>query len=497
MTRRIIAFLLLFALTSPALARDVVRIGTKNDTETPILGHVMAILARDAGATADVRLVGGSGLIWTALTSGQIDAYVDYTGTLRGDTLKSLNLQSDDDLRKALAERGVGMSRPIGFNNTYGLGVARALADKLKLSKVSDLVAHPELRVGVSNEWAGRADGWPSVKNAYGLPQSDVTAVDHELLYGAINAGQLDVIEVYTTDGKIPVYDIVVLADDRGFFPEYEAVMLWRKELEQKQPNVVAAWRKLEGAIDEKAIVAMNKRVAVDHAADTTVAADFARERFGDAAAALGDVAESRSHRLLRTTGQHLLLVGVSMLLGILAAIPLGVWAAKDRTIGRAVLPIVGAIQTVPSLALLAFMITVPLLGLGTRSAIAALFLYSLLPMVRNTHAGLTGISGPVRESAQALGLTWWQRLTRVELPLALPSILAGIKTSAVITVGFATLGAFIGAGGYGEQILTGLRLLDNGLILEGAIASAVLALLVQFGLDAVTRLAVPRVLRQ
>ena len=316
----VVCLLALLALASCDARPDPVRIGTKNDTETPILGHVMAILARDAGARADVQLVGGSGLIWKSLTSGQIDAYVDYTGTLRGDTLKSLDLQSDDDLRKALAERGVGMSRPIGFNNTYGLGVSRALADKLKLSKVGDLVDHPELRVGVSNEWAGRADGWPAVKNAYGLPQSDVTAVDHELLYGAINAGQLDVIEVYTTDGKIPVYDIVVLKDDRGFFPKYEAVMLWRKELEKTQPTVIDVWRRLEGAIDEPTVVAMNKRVAVDHAAEETVAADFARERFGDAAADLGDAAESRPRRLLRTTGQHLLLVGVSMLLGVLVA---------------------------------------------------------------------------------------------------------------------------------------------------------------------------------
>ena len=388
------------------------------------------------------------------------------------------------------------MSRPIGFNNTYGLGVTRATAERLKLAKVSDLVNHPELRVGVSNEWAGRADGWPAVKSAYGLPQSDITAVDHELLYGAIGAGQLDVIEVYTTDGKIPVNDIVVLADDRGFFPKYEAVMLWREDLGKTRPAVITAWRKLEYAIDEPTIVAMNKRVAVDRAAEATVAADFARERFGDAAASLGDAVETRGHRLLRTTGQHLLLVGVAMLLGVLVAIPLGVWAAKDRTVGRGVLPVVGVIQTIPALALLAFMVPIPLLGLSARSAIAALFLYSLLPMVRNTHSGLTGIAGPVRESAEALGLTAWQRLRRVELPLAMPAILAGIKTSAVICVGFATLGAFIGAGGYGEQIINGLRLARNDLILEGAVASAVLALVVQFGLDALTRVFVPRVLR-
>ncbi len=147
-----------------------------------------------------------------------------------------------------------------------------------------------------------------------------------------------------------------------------------------------------------------------------------------------------------------------------------------------------------PSLALLVFMI--PLLGIGEAPAIVALFVYSLLPIVRNTHAGLRGIPASLREVATALGLGPGASLRAVELPLASPAILAGIKTSAVINVGTATLGALIGAGGYGQPILTGIRLDDLRLILEGAIPAALLALGVERIFDLVEKIVVPRGLR-
>ncbi|NQV51080.1 MAG: ABC transporter permease, partial [Candidatus Marinimicrobia bacterium] len=165
---------------------------------------------------------------------------------------------------------------------------------------------------------------------------------------------------------------------------------------------------------------------------------------------------------------------------------PLGIWGSRNATTGQFILSIVGVIQTIPSLALLVFMI--PLLGIGGPPALVALFLYSLLPIVRNTLSGLTSLPLDIRESALALGLPASARLRLIELPLALRSILAGIKTSAVINVGTATLGALIGAGGYGQPILTGIRLDDTGLILEGAIPAAVLALLVQWGFDFIER---------
>jgi osmoprotectant transport system permease protein len=198
--------------------------------------------------------------------------------------------------------------------------------------------------------------------------------------------------------------------------------------------------------------------------------------------------------RLERNTLAHLALVAVSLSAAILLAVPAGILAARRERLGQVILSVTGVIQTIPSLALFVFMI--PLLGIGGPPAAVALFLYSLLPIVRNTHAGLKDISPAVRESAEALGLPPGARLRLVELPIAARSILAGIKTSAVINVGTATLGALIGAGGYGQPILTGIRLDDVGLILEGAVPAAVLALLVQGVFELAERLVVARGLR-
>jgi osmoprotectant transport system permease protein len=223
----------------------------------------------------------------------------------------------------------------------------------------------------------------------------------------------------------------------------------------------------------------------VDGLLEQEVAAEFVQSRQDLDAVGTFDPVEvdALPTRLAQRTLEHLMLVGISIALGIATAIPLGILAAGSRAGSAIALTFASVVQTIPSLALLALLVTV--VGrTGPLPAIVALWLYSLLPIVRNTHAGLTGIATPVRESAEALGLTWWQRLTRVELPLALPSILAGIKTSTVITIGFATLGALVNAGGYGQPIVSGLRRLDNSLILEGAIPAAAMALLAQVLLD-------------
>ena len=488
-------FLMFLASAGFAAQAEPVKIGSKDDNETGILGEALAALARQAGATVEGDVIAaGSGTVFTAITSGEIDAYIEYTGTLTGSTLSSLNLQSDAELEAALAERGLKMSPPLGFDNTYALAVRRETAEELGLATTSDLAGHPELRVGVSSEWFSRADGWPNLKAEYGLPQDDVTALaEHTLLYRAITSGQTDVIEVYTTEGAIEANDLVVLEDDRGFFPQYEAFVLYRAELEQTHPAVVEAWRRMAGTLDEAAMTALNARVEGGKETKASAAAAYLAEHFQKAAAAV-TADRPLAARLWQRTLEHAGLVAAAMALGILFAVPLGILAASSLNVGRAVLAVVGIIQTIPSIALLVFMI--PLLGIGPEPAIAALFLYSLLPMVRNTHAGLVGIDRPTRESARALGLTRWQRLRHVELPLAMPSILAGIKTSAVITVGFATLGGFIGAGGYGETIFQGLRVDSTRITLEGAIPAALMALLVQFALDGVSRLVVSRGLR-
>jgi osmoprotectant transport system permease protein len=187
-------------------------------------------------------------------------------------------------------------------------------------------------------------------------------------------------------------------------------------------------------------------------------------------------------------------MVLVAVAAAVARGVPHGIRSTRSAAAGHLLLGATGVVQTIPALALLVFMI--PLLGIGARPAIAALFLYGLLPIVRNTHAGLTGLSPELRESADSLGLPLSARLWRIDLPLATPSILAGIRTSAVITVGTATLGALIGAGGFGQPILAGIRLASVPLTMEGAIPAALLALVIDGSFGLAERVVLPRGLR-
>jgi osmoprotectant transport system permease protein len=308
--------------------------------------------------------------------------------------------------------------------------------------------------------------------------------------YTALTEGSIDVTELYTTDAEIRQFDLVTLEDDLGFFPLYEAVLVYRLDLEQRAPAAVSAFKRLEGRVPAETVIAMNGR-AVAGNPPVEIAADFVREQF-DVRATVG--AESSARRLWRLTLEHLTLVGIALAASILVALPLGIVAARRPELGRLLLGIAGVIQTIPSLALLVFMI--PLLKTGTLPAIVALFLYGLLPIMANTAAGLKSIPPSLAESAEALGLSPLTRLWRIELPLASRSILAGIKTSAIITIGTATLGALIGAGGYGQPIQTGLQMNDLHEILFGAVPAALMALAAQGVFEIAERVLVPRGLR-
>jgi osmoprotectant transport system permease protein len=483
---------LLTGASSSAYPAEPVTVGSKKFTENVILGEIAAHLARDQGLEArHTRELGGTRILWKALLGGEIDLYPEYTGTIREEILHGEGLSADAPLHSVLASYGVAVSPPLGFNNTYAIGVTRALAESLALRTISDLRGFPDLELGFTNEFMDRADGWPGLRSHYALPHTGVRGLDHDLAYRGIEAGSINVIDMYSTDAEIAYYDLVELIDDRKYFPVYDAVYLYRADLARRAPEFVNRLGRLEGAIPADEMIAMNARAKLERVPETIVAASFLKSELNlDVSAE----AEGFWGRLARTTRDHLLLVLISLTAAIVIAIPLGVIAAKREGIGRLILGVTGVIQTIPSLALLVFMI--PLLGIGGPPAILALFLYSLLPIVRNTHAGLNDIPASVRESALALGLPASIRLRRIELPMASRSILAGIKTSAVINVGTATLGALIGAGGYGQPILTGIRLDNTALILEGAVPAALLALLVQGLFDLADRLFVPRGLR-
>ncbi len=477
---------------APQDAPPAIVVASKSFTEGVILGELGAGAIEGAQYTAQHRQeLGGTRVLFNALVSGDIDVYGEYTGTIVEEILADLSLGSEDDVRAALLARGVRMTEPLGFNNSYAIGLRPATAESLGIATISDLRGHPELRLGLTNEFMDRGDGWPSLRRRYGLAAGNARGLDHDLAYRALDAGGIDAMDVYTTDAEIAYYGIRLLDDDLEFFQTYNAVYLYRADLEQRAPGVVTALRRLEGTLDEARISRMNARVKLEGAGESAVAADFLFEELGITVTAAEVTFGSR---LWLRTKEHLFLVVVSMTLGIIVAIPMGVVAFKMPRTGHAILGGVGVVQTVPALALLVFMI--PILGIYAPPAIAALFLYSLLPMVRNTHAGLSGIAPSIEESAEALDLTRRARLFQVELPLASPAIMAGVKTAAVINIGFATLGALIGAGGYGQPILTGIRLDDFGLILEGAVPAAVLALVAQGFFGVAERWVVPEGLR-
>jgi osmoprotectant transport system permease protein len=481
------------ALAAASAPRPVVRVGSKAFTEGVILGEMLChLVAAGGGLPRHYAWLGDTSKVWNGLLDGSIDAYCEYTGTLFKEVLEHEQLSSLDDLRASLARRGIRMSRPLGFNNNYALAMREERAEALGITSISDLKKHPELKFGFSNQFVDRGDGWQGLRRHYGLPQSNPAGLDHSLVYQALDNGTLDVTDIYSTDAQIVPHRLKVLKDDRNFFPAYQAVILYRADLEGRAPQVVRSLLRLEGRIDDRQMTAVNARVEVDDVNEIQASADFLNANLG---LAVVPVVPTLADRLLARTGEHLLLVGVSLALAVVAAVPLGVLAARFRWLGQAILGVVGVVQTVPALALL-FLLSVAMHRLGVVPALTALFFYSLLPIVRNTYTGLRDVPLPVRESAEALGLSSWARLRLVELPLAAPAILAGVKTAAVINIGNATLGGLIAAGGYGLPIIVGLNKSSLALILEGTVPAVALALLAQGLFEVVERLLVSRGLR-
>ena len=450
-------------LSAEAFSQNPV-VGSKRFTESYVLGE---ILAQAVGAQHKPGL-GNTAILYEALRTGGIDVYPEYTGTIAREILKvdrDLDLAA---LNQRLKPLGLAVSIPLGFANSYALGSRQAIG------KISELAKRPEMRLGLSPEFLGRRDGWPGLKRAYGLPQSP-RGLSHGLAYEALAAGTIDVIDLYTTDAKIERYGISVLQDDRGFFPSYEAVLLHRADAPERFRAAFARWKKLEGTIDNRAMVRLNARAELDKVPFTQVAAEYLGEVQGRRRSVWSALFAPDFGRLC---AQHLALVFGSLAAAVLIGVPLGVLAAKWRLFEQPVLVLTGLIQTVPALALLAVLI--PLTGtIGVWPALIALFLYALLPITRNTHAGLAHVPRGLVQAGTALGLSRRQILAQIELPLAAGTITAGIKTSAVINVGTATIAAFIGAGGFGERIVQGLALNDHTVLLAGALPAAALALAV------------------
>ncbi|MGD2047623.1 MAG: glycine betaine ABC transporter substrate-binding protein [Gemmatimonadota bacterium] len=490
-------------------------VGSKNFTESAILGEIMAQLLRDR---TDLEVVhrqslGGTLVCFQALRSGEIDLYPEYTGTGWSIILEEPE-RIDDRLRayvhvdREFRERyGLEWLSPFGLNNTYALAMDRSRAEELGVTRISDLIeVGPQLDAGFSIEFTNRQDGWPGLRDFYGIELGRMRALEHGLAYEAIDAGAIDLMDAYSTDGKLLRFDLRVLDDDRGFFPPYNAAPLVREETLAEHPEVQDVLELLAFRVTNDRIIELNDAVESEGEDPAAVARSFlvSEGLIGESAEVVSTGASrsegsflrffvGRWRETARLSVEHLQLTLIAVLLATLLAVPLGIWVTRHPLAERLTLSGAGAIQTVPSLALLAFMIAVPGLGLSVRSAIVALFLYSILPILRNTHTGIQGVDPELLDAAKGLGLTPRQILVKIQLPIATRTILAGVRTATVISIGIATLAAFIGAGGLGEPIVTGLYLNDTRLILAGALPAAVLALVADYLLGRLERFLTPR----
>lgn len=363
------------------------------------------------------------------------------------------------------------------------MAVKKEKIKEYNLKNISDLKSHESIKAGFSYEFARREDGLKKMQQYYKLSLKNITLLDHALVYEALEQGNIDLIEVYSTDAKIPKYDLVLLRDDYSFFPDYEAVLFHQKGFWNQYPQTFEYLNQhVFGKIDSEVMQKLNAEVEMEKKTYRQVALNFLGKKSTSTS-----VTTQMYKRIWLQTKQHIKLVFVSLFFSIIFGISLGILASRSVILGQLILNFTGLLQTIPSLALLCFMI--PILGIGVYPSFFALFLYGLLPIVRNTATALTQIPKSLKESASILGLSKMQKLTIVELPLSLKGILAGIKTSAVINVGTATLAAFVGAGGLGSSIVTGLSLNDNNIILQGAIPAAVLAIIINLFFELIEKL--------
>ena len=464
---------------------QLIRVGAKHFNEGYILSEIISQLLESEGYSVERKYnLGGTLVCFEALNNNAIDIYPEYSGTLSAEILKQ-NRLSYQQINAALQnDYQLEIAEPYGFSNSYALVIKKEVSEAKNIHSISDLKNHSELNLGLSYEFLKREDGWDNLTKKYSLSQSAV-GLEHGLAYQALDQGKIDITDVYSTDGEIAKYNLVVLKDDLHFFPQYEATSLYRHGLDSRIKQIVA---RLNGRINNVKMQIMNASVLYDNKTFGQVATAFLANEF-NVRKRTADISLAKD--ITQKTTKHLLLTFSALFLAILFAVPLGVWLYWHPGISESILYFTGLLQTIPSIALLAIMI--PLFGIGVVPAVVALFLYAVLPILRNTLTGLQSVDPLLKKVADGIGMNRYQKLRLVELPLAVPMILAGIRTAAVINVGTATLAAFIGAGGLGEFIVTGLALNNTGLILRGAIPAALLALVVELGFNFLEKWWVPK----
>ena len=481
----------LLCLMQPIFAQKTIRVGAKHFNEGYILSEMVSLLLEDKGFAVDRKFsLGGTSVCFEALRNGAIDVYPEYTGTISSEILKQNSTLKIQELKQLLHTKyNLEISEPFGFNNTYAILIKPEIAQKYQLKNMSDLRKVPNLKGGLSYEFLKREDGWAKLSTFYQLKQNPV-GLEHGLAYKAILNNEIDFTDAYSTDGEIIQYKLMLLDDNLKFFPSYQAVAFYSQNLPQEAKKVI---QKLQGLLSEKEMQRLNSIALFQKKNFKEIAQTFLIEK--NLIKKQKTEIDSNWKEIISHSLVHLKLTFLSLFLAILVAIPLGIFLYRFQPLLKPVLYLTGILQTIPSIALLALMI--PFLGIGVVPAIVALFIYAILPILRNTIIGLYSVDPQLKKVATAIGLTEYKRLILIELPLAVPMIITGIRTAAVINVGTATLAAFIGAGGLGEFIVTGLALNNTNLILQGAIPSAILAIMLELGFEVIERLLVSEHLRQ
>ena len=486
-------------------------IGSKIFTENILLAEMLALLLEEKHNFKIIRKfnMGGTKLVFDSLKNKHIDIYPEYTGTgyamllkKSGETnpKKTYRIVKSEFLKKFQ----MVWSLPLGFENTYTLAVQAEDTRFQKFQSISQLKGHIALfRLGMGHEFVERKDGFDNFSKKYQLhfKKNQLVTMNSALMYSALNNKEVDMIMAYSTDGRIKAFNLKTLKDDKSFFPSYEAAYLTRQDVLETWPEVQAAFTDLENNINEKEIISLNNQVdQLDYGLSQTARNFLIQKKLlVDKAQKLQKVSLidyyiSKKKYFFKILIEHLVLIFVSLFFALCFSIPIGIWAVRNALVEKVVFSLVNTLQTVPSIALLGLLI--PLLGIGFVPAVSALFLYSLLPLIRNTFEGIKNVDRIYIEASAGTGLSAWQILIFVQIPLALPVILAGMRISTVIVVGTATLAAFIGAGGLGDPIFRGIATLDSRLIFLGAVPACLLAIILDTGVAFVENLVISKGLK-
>ena len=476
------------------LKKEMVTVGSKRFTESYIIGE---ILYKTIKSTHEVNVdlkpgMGNTAILFSALKNGQIDLYPDYSATISNEILNSDKRLSISEINIGLKKYGIQAGIPLGFSNNFVLVMNKQKADSLGIKNISHLAKYKNLNLGFTQEFIVRRDGWEGLRSAYHLPFSGLKGLDHGLAYEALFHNQVDVIVSYSTDAKLSNETLIMLKDDLSYFPPYDAIILFRENFPIRAPLSWQAIERLENTLTESTVINLNKMGEIEKFKFSEIADLFLEKKSVNAGHPLTLTDEIFNKELLNLLLQHIYLVYIALLLASLAGIILGFIAYHFPYTKQFILGAVTIIYTIPSLALFAIFIAL-FNSIGTFPAVTALFLYSLLPIVRNTYSALEQINPDLRDIIAILGLSKWFALIKIEFPLALPTIMAGVKTSAILCVGTATIAALIGAGGLGERIIQGLASNNTNTLLSGAIPAALLSLFIYYLFEVVESLIISR----